>query len=218
MTRFRICLGACVLALSSSLSFAQSARPVAPGAEAAPAGGASAAGTQVALIDIGFIFRKHPGYVARRDALLEKAKTLTGGETNARNQLQKESNKLKDFQPGSLEYKQLEAQLTQQASDFQVQQQLARRELAEEEVKLYYETYVEVQKIIDRLADAYGIQLVVRFDREPMEATDPDSIRRGLMNPVVYQRGLDITDMVMAEMTKTAVRPGLNNTVRPGLK
>lgn len=211
MTRFCIALGACVLALSASLSFAQSTRPAAPAAEAPPGN----AGTQVALIDIGYIFRKHPGYVARRDALLEKAKTLTGGETTARNQLQAESNKLKDFQPGSLEFKQLEARLTQQASDFQVQQQLARRELAEEEVKLYYETYVEVQKVINRLAEVYGIQLVVRFDREPMEATDPDSIRRGLMNPVVFQNGLDITDMVMAEMTKTAVRPN-NGLGGPG--
>lgn len=214
MTRTYTCLAACVLAMTSTWAFAQSARPMTPVAENA----APAAGTQVALIDIGFIFRKHPGYVAKRDALLERAKTLTSGETTARNQLQKEGNKLKEYQPGSLEFKQLEAQLTQQASDFQVQQQLARRELAEEEVKLYYETYVEVQKIIDRLATGYGIQLVVRFDREPMEATDPDSIRRGLMNPVVYQRGLDITDLVMAEMTKTAVRPVINNGVRPGLK
>ena len=218
MTRISACLGVCVLAFSSSLAWAQSARPVAPGAEAAPE--AAAAGTQVALIDIGYIFRKHPGYVARRDALLEKAKTLTNGETTARSQLQKESTKLKDFQPGSLEFKQLEAQLTQQASDFQVQQQLARRELAEEEVKLYYQTYVEVQKIIDRLADTYGIQLVVRFDREPMEATDPDSIRRGLMNPVVFQRNLDITDMVLAEMVKTSPPgpPGTAGRTLPRLK
>lgn len=195
MTRISLCLGACALALCSSIASAQATRPAATTAPVAAAGG-----TQVALIDIGYIFRKHPGYVARRDALMEKAKSLTSGEATARSQLQKESTKLKEYQPGSLEYKQLEAQLTQQASDFQVQQQLARRELAEEEVKLYYETYVEVQKIIDRLAEAYGIQLVVRFDREPMEATDPDSIRRGLMNPVVYQRGLDITDLVMKEM------------------
>lgn len=205
MPRIILAACACAISLSASIAFAQSTRPAPAGAAPAPA---VAGGTQVALIDIGYLFRKHPGYVAKRESLVERAKTLTSGETNTKKQLQKESEKLKDFQAGSLEYKQLEAQLTQQASDLQVQAQLARRELAEEEVKLYYETYLEVQKVIDRLSDVYGIQLVIRFDREEMDAADPDSIRRGLMNPVVYQKGLDITDMVMKELSLTATRPG----------
>lgn len=199
MTRVFVAITACALAIHASSAFAQGTNTA-----SAPA----AAGTQVALIDIGYIFRKHPGYVAKREALIAQAKTMTGDETNVKKQIQKESEKLKDFQPGSLEYKQLEAQLTQQASDFQVQQQLARRELAEQEVKLYYETYVEVQKIIDRMAKDYGIQLVVRFDREPMNSTDPDSIRRGLMNPVVYHQGLDITELVMKELSPPAATIG----------
>jgi Skp family chaperone for outer membrane proteins len=212
MPRLYFTITACALLLGAQLAYGQSNRPAPAGAPASVAPASS--GTQVALIDIGFIFRKHPGYVAKREALAEKGKQLTASETNLKKQLQKESEKLKEYQLGSLEFKQLEAELTQKASDFQVQGQLSRRELAEEEVKLYYETYVEVQKIIDRLAASYGIQLVLRYDREPMSATDPDSIRRGLMNPVVFQHGLDITDLVLKELPG----PVVGRNVRPALK
>jgi Skp family chaperone for outer membrane proteins len=194
------------LTAAATLASAQS-RPVAPLAptSTAPASNASAEpasgrGTQVALIDIGYIFRKHPGFVAKRDALRDKQKQLVAQENAKKKQWQLETEKLKDFARGSLEAKQLEAQLTQQASDLQVQAQLSQKESIEQDAKLHYEMYMEVQRVIDRVAEEYNIDVVYNFSREPMDPTNPDSIRKGLFNQVVYQRRLDITDIVMEKL------------------
>ena len=203
MTRcFAVCC-ALLLSLPASLVFAQSQA-------AAPAG------TRVALLDLGHILRNHPGYTAKREALKAKAVALTGQETNIRKQLQTESEKLKDFQPGSLDFKKHEAELAQHASDYQLQAKLQRRELAEEEAKILFETYTEVQGVIGRLSESYGIDLVVRFERDRMEPTDPDSISRGLMNPVVFHRGLDITDLVLKELKPATADTRPVQGLRPG--
>jgi hypothetical protein len=118
--------------------------------------------------------------------------------------------RLKEFQVGSLEYKQLEAQLTQQASDFQVKNELSRRELMLEEVKISYDTYQQVQAIVTDVAEQYGIQLVIRYDSEQVDPADPESIRRGILSPVIYQSGLDITKMVLQKCNPIAAGPGLN--------
>ena len=165
-------------------------------------------GTQIALIDMGFIFKNHAAYNAKRDAIKAKGKVLTDSVAQQRQQLTTGNEKLKQFQLGSLEYKQLEAQLTQQASDFQVQNELKRRELMLEEVKISYDTYQEVQAAVEQFATQYNIQLVIRYDREKMDSTDPESIRRGVLNPVIHHSGLDITDHVLKLCNQVASNGG----------
>lgn len=206
MTRSSAAIAALIVCLASTSVRAQAPRPgeVAP---AAPQATAKAAGTQVAIIDIGYIFKNLASYNAKRDALREKTKALQNEVAQQRKHLSKENEKLQELQPGSLDYKRVEAQLTQQASDFQVQNELQRKALVEEEIKLYYDTYLEVQRVIDSLAAKYNIDLVVRYDREKMDPADPDSVRRGLLNSVVYHRGLDLTDAVLAELNRVAQTP-----------
>jgi Skp family chaperone for outer membrane proteins len=190
------------LMLGASLCWGQANRP--PAVQAATS---ATAGTNVALLDLGYILRNHPGYTAKRNALKERAQAMTSQEASLQKQLQAEGAKLREFQSGSLEHKQLESRLLKQASDFQLQAKIDRRELAEEEAKMLFDTYTEVQQVIDRLAKTYGIQLVIRFDRERMDPSDPDSISRGLMNPVVFHRERDITDLVLRELPQPTARP-----------
>lgn len=170
----------------------------------------AAPATPMALLDLGYIFKNHPRYKASREAIQQKGKKLQANAIEQRKYLQSESEKLQKMQPGSPEFKRLEAELTQLASDYQVKNELERKGLLEDEAKLYYETYREVEVAVQRVSEQYGFRLVMRFDREKMDPADPDSIRRGLMNNVVYQEGLDITDMVLQ-----ASAPLVSNTARP---
>lgn len=165
-----------------------------------------AAGTQVALVDIGHIFKHHPTYKAARDALKAKGTKLQNAALDQRKHLTEEGQRLQQFKPGTPEFKQLEADLTQEASNFQVKNELTRKNLLEEEAKLYYETYKEVEDAVVAVSKQYNIQLVLRFDRDKMDPTDLDSIRRGLMSNIVYQNGIDITDHVMRTLTPVASR------------
>ncbi|HTN75061.1 MAG TPA: OmpH family outer membrane protein [Pirellulaceae bacterium] len=188
----RTCLLATALTLTATCLFAQS--PAAP----APA---VSSGTQIALIDIGYIFKHHTRYKAAREALQRKSVALRDAAGEQRKQLEAEGKKLSDYQPGSQLFKQTEAALVQHASGLQVQNELARKNLMEEEAQLYHATYLEVQTTVAQICERHGIDLVLRYDREKIDAADPDSIRRGIMNNVVYQQQqkLDITDLVLQQ-------------------
>ena len=168
-------------------------------------------GTNIALIDIGHILKNHARYKASRDALQAKGKALQASANEQAEQLNAQASKLKDFQPGSLEFKRLEAELAQRHSDTRVKLELERRGLVDEEVKLYYRTYQEVQEAVKEIAEQYNIQLVLRFDGEKMDPADPDSIRRGLINSVVFQRNLDITELVLKSLNPPVANRGGNS-------
>src|SRR5688572_24436393 len=126
-TMLRITLLTAVLAMVAMMPTAASAAPP--------------TGTPVALIDIGYIFKNHARYKGAREALQQKSKALQTTVNNQRKYLTEQNDELKKLPLGSAEFKQLEAQLTQEASDYQVKNELERKALMEEEVKLYYETY-----------------------------------------------------------------------------
>jgi Skp family chaperone for outer membrane proteins len=162
-----------------------------------PSHAAPAAGTPVAIIDIGHVFKNHPGFKSAREALMQKGKDLQATVAQQRKQLTAENEKLKQFQIGSPEFKKLEAQLAQTTSDYQVQNQLKQKTLLEEEARLHYETYEEVLLAVKAICERNGIQLVLRYDRDKMDPAEPESIRRGILNNIVYQNRLDITDLVL---------------------
>ena len=206
MRRFLLVAATVSLSLVSPSLWAQATTPrPAANPTAAPAA-SPALGTQVALIDIGHILKNHSRYKAARENLMQRGKALQVTATQESKKLNAEAEQLKDFQPGSLEFKKLEASLAQQHSDTRVKLELSRRELVDEEVKLYYTTYQEVEAAVETIAVKYNIQLVLRFDREKMDPADADSIRRGLMNNVVYQSKLDITDMVLQSLNPGVAR------------
>ena len=82
-----------VLASLATLASAQQPRvaPIVPAATAPTSGptakaaeAAASNGTQVALIDIGYIFRKHAGYAAKRCLTLEKNDAMAARRSDLR--------------------------------------------------------------------------------------------------------------------------------------
>jgi hypothetical protein len=130
---------------------------------------------------------------------------------------------LKEFKPGTPEYKQREENIAHLSSSADVQLKLEGKNLRDAEAKLYYQAYEEVLATVERFAVNHGIALVIRFSADEIDRNNPESIMMGLNRHVVYQRGLNITGHIIAAINQGVppdpVGPagsGNGQAIRPG--
>ncbi len=68
------------------------------------------------------------------------------------------------------------------------------------EARIYYDTYSQMQSVVAAAAEKYGISLVVRFDSQPIDASNRGEVVKGVNRNVVFQKNLDLTSMVIERM------------------
>ncbi|MFO0904465.1 MAG: OmpH family outer membrane protein [Pirellulales bacterium] len=205
---------------------AAGARPTtaAPGAApaAAPGGAAPTAsrgGTpSVVVIDIGEVFKQHAGFNQQLNTLKEEIKSLDAYYQGEQKKMAGQREKLGTYNPGSPEYKKLEEEVARMASDLQVEMALKQKNIAEQEAKVYFNTYKEIYKQVEVFADSYGITLVLRHNNVQMDPQKRDTVLQGVNRAIVFQRNLDITDEIVKRVNAgaaTATRPAA--PAAPGL-
>ncbi|NLX53646.1 MAG: OmpH family outer membrane protein [Planctomycetaceae bacterium] len=168
----------------------------------------AAPSTLVAVVDIVKVFESHPTFKASLDALQQQAKNADQDMEVKKQSLTQRGQQLSELDPGSPDYRQLEANLARQAADLQVQSRQARKDLLQRESLQYYSSYNEILAAVDRIAQRHGIALVLRYDSRAIDPENPQSVMQGVNRDVVLQRNLDITNMVIEELRTTlAQRP-----------
>jgi Skp family chaperone for outer membrane proteins len=198
----RKCLSASLAALTvvgaAALPAWGQTRPAAPsGAAPAAAAAPASAGTTVVVIDLQDVFENHVRYKAAMENINRDHEQINAQFRNDQKELQKMIEQLKDLKPGSPEYKRQEEATAQYESNLRVQAQLKRKEIAERQAKLLYQTYEEVTAAVQSFSDRNGIGLVLQFTADEIDPANPQSIMRGVNRPVVYQRNLNITKYII---------------------
>jgi Skp family chaperone for outer membrane proteins len=115
---------------------------------------------------------------------------------------------------GKPEYVEKEKALAAAQADLQVQMRQKSREFLEREAKVRFNAYQEIIDLVTRFSQQYNIQLVIRFHRQPIDASKPESVQFGLNRPIVYQNSLDITDHIVQMLKPT--QPPANVSGRSG--
>lgn len=165
-------------------------------------------GTSVAVIDLGDVFEKHTKLKAQLDQI--KAQ-IDGFENLVREEKQKIDSlaeQLKTLKPGTPDYAAKEKEFATIQADLQVQVRQKSREFLEQEAKIRYDAYQEIQQHVANFCQSYGIQLVIRFNREPIDPTKPQEVQMGLNRPIVYQNSLDITQHIIDSVNPPAAAAG----------
>jgi Skp family chaperone for outer membrane proteins len=170
------------------------ARPAAPPAAAAPA----PAGTSVVLIDVAYVFKNHIRFNARMNEIKREIEQYDAFVREETKKLTTKKEQLTQFQQNSVEYKRLEEEGARLSADLQIKVQQKRKEFLEQEAKLYYDTYREVEQTVAVFAQRHRISLVLRFTGDDIKPDDRASILQGVNRPVVFQQGLDITESILA--------------------
>ena len=161
--------------------------------------------TKVALVDIGLVFKNHPRFSAELAQLRNQADSFKAESQQLQQQLLLKADQLNEFEKDSAEYQDLEASLAKESATMEVDQRSRMRDLLKEEALLHFNTYVEVSDYVSQYCREYGIQLVLRFNSEEMEAKDPQSIMQRVNGGVVYHsQAADITQTIIQRIAQTS--------------
>lgn len=160
----------------------------------------------VVVIDIPLIFKNHERFKAQIEDIKKDIDKYKDFVTDQQRKIRGEADKLNQYKPGTQEYKQIEEAVARMNMDLQLEGAKRQKEFMEQEAKVYYNTYREIEKVVEDFAARNGIQLVLRYSSEDMDATKRESIMQGINRIVVYQNRLDITTLILERLNRGTQR------------
>jgi len=175
---------------------------------AAPAATAGAPmGTNVAVIDVAQIFKKHNRFNAAMQDIKKDIEDFDNFVRAEQNKMKALAEQLQSFKAGSVEYKQKEEEIARMTSEMQVKIGLKRKEFLEQEARVYYHVYKEIEQSVQNFAIRNRIGLVMRYNADEMKEDDRASVLQGVNRAVVYQQGLDITHFILEDLNRGTTAP-----------
>ena len=154
----------------------------------------------VAVLDVAKVFKENQNFEAKMKAIKAEADGLKAQIQQQQDAIKAEAQELGQYEPGSAERNQMEATLEQKQTALRTKARQAEADLLNREAKIYYDTYQQMQSVVSNLASQHGISLVLRFDSEPIEATNRPEVIKGVNRAVVFHRRLDLTNLVIGQM------------------
>ena len=169
-----------------------------------------AAATEVAVVDITYIIKNHTRYKQLRATITDQVKQVEAELRSEFKKITKEREKLQQFRQGTPEYRKLEREIAKRLSDLNVQKQIKRKEIADEDAQRLLQAYQEITSIVSSIAERYKITLVVNFDSNKLDPYNKKQLSNIFRRFVVFQNKRDITKLVLNELTRryqSAARP-----------
>jgi Skp family chaperone for outer membrane proteins len=191
----KLSLSAVVFGLAS-LSLCSLAQAQPAGGAVAPAyqSGANAPRFGIAVVDISFLFQQYPKFTSSMEALKAEMKAADEALTKARDAIvQREQQRDREFKPGSEEFKRLDEQIAHDKAEFQIKTGTLRRDIADKEAKIYFETYTDISGAIATYARSNNIGLVLRFVGDQVDPEQQKDIMRAVSQQILFQNNIDIT-------------------------
>ena len=161
-------------------------------------------GHRIAVVDVAYIFKNHPGIKAQVEKVEADLKAYDAELQGKREDLKQAAEQLKAFKVGSAEYAAQEERVAEMESKLRLDMARKRKELADAEAQIYFSNYQLIANGVKFLAGHYKINLVLRYNSESMDLDTPDSVIRGVMKNIVYHdEALDMTKGVMQYLDQT---------------
>ncbi len=188
------------------------AQPVAAAQPSAPRAGTP---PNIAVIDIGYIFKNHERFKNSLETIKKDFEDFEKYVRDQQQQLAAKAEELKSKPAGSPEYRQLEEQIADMTTKLRLEMGRKQKDRVDQEAKVYFNAYKEIEWYVQRFADRYGIDLVVRFNSEDMDPNKPDSVLQGINKFIVYNRGLDISNQILGELKSATPPPAARTGAAP---
>jgi Skp family chaperone for outer membrane proteins len=166
-------------------------------------------GMPVAIVDLAYIFKNHARLQAaiadmRRD--VDAADKELQGEKET---FRKLAMQLDEYRKGTPEFKDLEEQLAKRQNDLQLKVSIQKKNFIEQEAKILFNAYQEIQTHIKYYSEANRIFIVLRFNGDPIDQTDPQEVNREIGRFVMYyNRAIDITPIILEKISAAAPPAG----------
>jgi Skp family chaperone for outer membrane proteins len=156
----------------------------------------------VAVIDIALIFKHHDRFNAAMGDIKKDIEQFEAYVKDEQRKLKTRAEELQQFTAGTPDFRTKEAELARLQSELQVQIGLKRKDFLEQEARVYYRVYKEVEGSVAVFAQRYRIGLVLRFNSDEMKEDDRASVLQGVNRAVVWHGSLDITPQIIADLNR----------------
>jgi Skp family chaperone for outer membrane proteins len=154
----------------------------------------------VAVLDVAKVFEDNIVFNQRMEAIKTEAEQFKAKMEAEQETIRREAERLNEYTPDSTEFKQLESQLEQRTATLRTTARQTNTAMLNREAKIYYDTYTQMQEILATVAGEYNITLIIRFDSGAIDATNRGEVVKGVNRNVVFQKNLDLTNMVIERM------------------
>ena len=173
-------------------------------------------GSQVAIVDLTYIFANHVRFKALVEDMRHDVEAAEADLKAAKEAIEKSAEKIDEYNRNSPEAKALEEELAKRQADLQVQVNIQKRNFMEQEAKIYLSIYREVLDHVKYHSERNGISLVLRFNGDPLEGEDLQGVMQHLNRQVVYyNRAIDITPIVLDACNANPGAPRQNRPAGP---
>lgn len=156
--------------------------------------------TRIALVDMAKVFKSSRLFETRRDVLKRE---IMESEETAKSMLvalQQMKKRYDALDKGAEERDELEKQLKIKFTELETYRKDESARFLKKESEIYLEVYDVVSSEVANHARAHGIDLVIRFNIEPIKDEDPKKLLQNMNRQVIYENGLDITDEIIAAL------------------
>jgi Skp family chaperone for outer membrane proteins len=160
--------------------------------------------TRIALIDVTFIFKNHARFKMQMEEMKRQVQDAEKQVQAERKQLNTMAEELQQYSKGTDKYKELEERIADLSARMQVNVNRQKSAFLQQEARIYFNTYQEICQSTDYFCRQYGIDLVIRFNREQANPDNPEQVLTDINKPVVFQRGLDITEQILRDLNRSA--------------
>lgn len=151
----------------------------------------------VAVIDIAKVFKEHSAFKKRMAELKTMFEDFQATSKARQAEIEQLATAAKTLKTGTDPFEQETRRVQRMAVELQADATAMQRKLMKEEAEIYAAIYREVGEKVSAYARANGIRLVLRFNGDPMDTSDRNSVLVGVNNSIVFQDQLDITDEII---------------------
>jgi Skp family chaperone for outer membrane proteins len=172
-------------------------------------------GTRVVVIDISKVFDSHARFKQNMEAMKQEVQAFEATLRKRGEEIQTIQNEMKQFQPGSAEYKQREEQIMKIQADGQIAATQKKKEFLDREAQVYFGVYQEIVNEVEAFANENGIAIVIRFNSEEIKQ-DRNAVLEGINRAVVYQSKSNITNAIIERLVRKDATVNGTASAMPG--
>lgn len=162
----------------------------------------------VTVLDVAKVFEQNPAFKQKMDAIKSEADALKQRITTEQEGLRSAAMALQNFEPGSPDRNQKEADIEQRQAKLRTTARQSEQELLNREAMIYFDTYNTLKLVLSSIAKENNISLVMRYDSAEIDKTNRAEVIKGVNRTVVYHRQLDLTSLVSKTMNERTASAG----------
>lgn len=155
----------------------------------------------VAVLDVAEVFKDNGTFDQSMKNIKAQAEKLKVEIQGQQEKIRSDAASLIEYETGSPDRNRLEAELEQRQAALRTRARQSEQDLLNREAEVYFQTYSKMQSVVESIAKKYNISLVLRFDSAEIDKTSRPEVIKGVNRAVVYHHKLDLTSMVVKEMS-----------------